>query len=105
MVLGLYFLTISFDGEAGEGSSYANVGEIEHATNSKKLSLHAKIKARLWKFNENGEHVPAIFETTPGRVILSEILPKNANLPFDIVNKQMTNTEISKLIDSVYRHC
>ena len=105
MVLGLYFLTISFDGEAGEGSSYANVGEIEHAINSKKLSLHAKIKARLWKFNENGEQVPAIFETTPGRVILSEILPKNANLPFEIVNKQMTKKEISKLIDSVYRHC
>lgn len=105
MVLGLYFLTIAFDNEAGEGSSFANVGEIEHAINSKKLSLHAKIKARRWKFNEKGEQVPAMFETTPGRVILSEILPKDANLPFEIVNKQMTKKEISKLIDSVYRHC
>ena len=46
-----------------------------------------------------------IYETTPGRLILGELLPKNPNLPFDIVNKLMTKKEISNMIDAVYRHC
>ena len=45
------------------------------------------------------------FETTPGRVLISEELPENENVKFDIVNKLLTKKEISKIIDDVYRHC
>ncbi|GIS06253.1 MAG: hypothetical protein CM15mP109_10090 [Candidatus Dadabacteria bacterium] len=41
----------------------------------------------------------------PGRVLISEELPKNENVKFDIVNKLLTKKEISKIIDDVYRHC
>ena len=54
---------------------------------------------------ENGERISRIYETTPGRVMLSRILPKNPLLPFDVVNKLMTKKEISATIDAVYRHC
>ena len=46
-----------------------------------------------------------IYETTPGRMIIGELLPKNVNVPFDICNQEMTKKNISKMIDTVYRHC
>jgi DNA-directed RNA polymerase subunit beta' len=49
--------------------------------------------------------VSKIYDTTPGRMMLGELLPKNANVPFDVVNKLMTKKEISNMIDTVYRHC
>ncbi len=38
-------------------------------------------------------------------MIIGELLPKNANVPFDIGNQEMTKKNISKMIDTVYRHC
>jgi DNA-directed RNA polymerase subunit beta' len=45
------------------------------------------------------------YETTPGRALLGEVLPKHAKVSFDLVNKLMTKREISSMIDTVYRHC
>ena len=46
-----------------------------------------------------------IFDTTPGRLILGQLLPEHAKIPFDVVNKLMTKKEISNMIDIVYRNC
>src|SRR5207237_9876073 len=45
------------------------------------------------------------YETTPGRALLGEVLPRNPKISFDIVNRLMTKREISNMIDIVYRHC
>jgi len=45
------------------------------------------------------------FDTTAGRALLGQVLPKSAKVPFDTVNKLMTKREISNMIDLVYRHC
>lgn len=105
MVLGLYYISLMLDGEPGEGWLFNDVGEIEHALFNSELSLHAKIKCRRKVLDAKGELVDKIIETTPGRVILSEILPKDTNVSFDIVNKVLNKKEISKLIDTVYRSC
>jgi len=105
MVLGLYFITLMFENEEGEGGLFNNAAEIEHALNAEKLSLHAKIKCRRKHINMDGEVITTVVETTPGRVLLSEVLPQDANISFDLINKVMTKKEISKLIDMVYRHC
>ena len=42
-------------------------------------------------------------ETTPGRMILSEALPQNENISFDLFNKILTKKEVSNIIDTVYR--
>ena len=42
IVLGLYYLTLSIDGEKGEGMIFNNIGEIEHAIHRGILSIHAK---------------------------------------------------------------
>jgi DNA-directed RNA polymerase subunit beta' len=105
IVLGLYYLSMQYDGEKGEGSIFRNVGEIEHALNEKSVSLHAKIKCRFETVDEEGNKITQIVEGTPGRMILSEILPKHHKIGFNVINKPITKKEASKIIDEIYRHC
>lgn len=105
MVLGLYYLTLAFDHERGEGATFADVSEVEHALFNKSVSLHAKIKMRRLRYTDDGSPESFIVETTPGRVLLSELLPKGHKISFDMVNKVMNKKTLSGLIDTVYRHC
>ncbi|HUL18021.1 MAG TPA: DNA-directed RNA polymerase subunit beta', partial [Steroidobacteraceae bacterium] len=84
---------------------FANIGEIERALEAKAVGLHARIRARLRARNGAGERVVRTVVTTPGRMMLAEILPDNANISFDLINRLLTKKEISNVIDQVYRHC
>jgi DNA-directed RNA polymerase subunit beta' len=57
------------------------------------------------KDKESGEFIPStsLVETTAGRALLSEILPKG--LPFEHINKALKKKEISKLINVSFRKC
>jgi len=105
IVLGLYYLSILAEGEPGEGKVFADMGELEHALAAKVVTLHSKIKYRWTGVAEDGSTFSKVYETTPGRVILSRVLPKHPAVPFDVVNKLMTKKEISNMIDTVYRNC
>ncbi len=116
IVLGLYYVSLMRDGEPGQYEEdaetkrpvrgfYADMGEIEHAIAAKAITLHTRIKGRAWTYDENGERVAKIFDTTPGRMILGQLVPEHAKIPFDVVNKLMTKKEISNMIDIVYRNC
>ena len=105
IILGLYYLTIEREGMPGEGMVFADMGEIEHALNSGAVNLHTKIQARVDTFDETGEEVTKRVETTPGRLKIAQLLPKNPNLPFTVINKLMTKKEVQSVIDQVYRHC
>jgi DNA-directed RNA polymerase subunit beta' len=105
IVLGLYYVSLMRDGEPGQGMMFANMGEIEHALHAKAITLHTKIKGRAWTYDADGQRVSKIFDTTPGRLILGQLLPRHNKIPFDVVNKLMTKKEISNMIDIVYRNC
>ena len=105
IVLGLYYLTLLRENEPGEGKLFGNMSEIEHAIAEKAITLHSKIKYRWHGVDEAGTSVPQWYDTTPGRVILGQVIPRSHKVSFDAVNKLMTKREISKLIDTVYRHC
>jgi DNA-directed RNA polymerase subunit beta' len=105
MVLGLYYLSIVAEGEPGEGMVFADMGELHHALENKVVTLHTKIKGRFKTVDEDGNDVWQLHETTPGRMIIGELLPKNVKVPFDICNTEMTKKNISSMIDVVYRHC
>src|ERR1700731_2197988 len=105
IVLGLYYLSLMREGEPGQGMAFANMGEIEHALHAKAVTLHARIKGRAGTFDGEGQRVSKIFETTPGRMILGQLLPHHVKIPFEVVNKLMTKKEISNMIDIVYRNC
>ncbi len=79
---------------------------MQHAIEAKAMTLHTPIKARLEDDRRNrqaGDQV--IGQTTPGRMLLSEVLPRHPNLPFSIINRLLTKKEITNVIDAVYRHC
>ena len=105
IVLGLYHITMERPGEKGEGMLFTGIGEIEQALESKAVSLHARIKARFHTVDADGKPVVQRVETTPGRMLLSEIMPRNPAIGFDLINTLLTKKEISNVIDQVYRHC
>ena len=105
IVLGLYYLSTMRAGEPGEGKVFGSMSEIEHALASGVVSLHSKIKARFTQLNSEGKEVSKVFETTPGRMKIGELLPRSKNISLDLCNKLLSKREISKMIDAVYRHC
>ncbi|MTI42148.1 DNA-directed RNA polymerase subunit beta' [Roseibium hamelinense] len=105
IVLGLYYLSIMAEGEPGEGMAFGDIGEIHHALENKVITLHSKIKGRYRSIDADGNPTSEIIETTPGRMLIAELLPKHHEVPFDVANKLMTKKDISKMIDTVYRAC
>ena len=105
IVLGLYYLTLERDGAAGEGMAFGNVGEVQHALESGAVTLHSKISCRYDTVDGEGNPLRTRVETTPGRMLISEILPRHPKFGFDIVNTLMTKKETGNAIDIVYRHC
>lgn len=113
VVLGLYFMSRERLGAKGEGMWFANVQEVHRAYETRHVELNAKIFVRLKQglFDERGrmrhdeKGQPLIetvrVETTVGRALLYEILP--LGLPFDLVNRDLTKKNISRLINACYR--
>ena len=105
IVLGLYYLSMMRSGEPGEGMMLGSINEVLHALEAKAVTLHAKVKGRFVTTNEAGETVTEVHETTPGRLLLAEHLPKMQGVKFSLINQLLTKKNISGLIDAVYRNC
>ncbi len=105
IVLGLYYLSISAEGLEGEGTVFKDIGEIEMALFTKAVTLHTRIKARFDTVDSEGNDITRIVDTTPGRMIMAQVLPKHPNVPFEVINRILTKKDVSNLIDVVYRHC
>ncbi|QJY34618.1 DNA-directed RNA polymerase subunit beta' [Diaphorobacter sp. JS3050] len=108
VVLGLYHATREKINGKGEGMVFADTGEVQRALEAGEVELHAKISVRLTEWTKDkatGEFVPEtkLVDTTVGRALLSEILPKG--LPFSNLNKALKKKEISKLINASFRKC
>lgn len=105
IVLGLYYITMDKEGEPGEGKVFGSLEEIEHALNAGVVTLHTKIKARWNTVDVNGDPITEVVETTPGRMKVAQVLPRDSNVPYAVVNQLLTKKTIQSLIDIVYRHC
>ncbi|WP_042426938.1 DNA-directed RNA polymerase subunit beta' [Comamonas granuli] len=108
VVLGLYYATREKINGKGEGLIFADTGEVQRALDAGVVELTTKISVRLTEWNKSktsGEFEPAtsLVETTVGRALLSEILPKG--LAFSNINKALKKKEISKLINASFRKC
>ncbi len=105
IVLGLYYLSIEAENEPGQGMAFADMGELQHALDNGTVTVHSKIKGRYRGFDEAGEPYSETVETTPGRMLMGELLPKRPGVSYEIVNQEMTKRNISQMIDTVYRKC
>src|SRR5271156_3099653 len=105
IVLGLYYLSQERENEPGQGMVFNDVGEIEHALFSGAVTLHARVEARYKTVDQDGKPVTRRVKSTPGRLMIAELLPRNPKIPFELANRLLRKQEISQLIDEVYRHC
>ncbi len=109
IVLGLYYLSLETAdfrvAEPNECPAFGTIGEIEFALQAKAIKLHDKIRARMELIEPDGSRKRQIVVTTPGRMLIAQILPKHPNVPFSLLNKQLTKKNVSDVIDAVYRHC
>ncbi|GGY40318.1 DNA-directed RNA polymerase subunit beta' [Parvularcula lutaonensis] len=105
IVLGLYYITLEKEGEPGEGMVFSDINEIEHALQAGVVTLHTKIKAVWRSVDAEGNETMELVDTTAGRMKVASVLPKDNNVPFEVINKLLTKKTIQGLIDTVYRHC
>lgn len=94
IVLGIYWLTKEDDNDLKTGMLFADKGEVASALNAEIVKLHSRIKVRSGR---------SIIETTPGRIIFSEIFPDL--IPFSSFNKTITKKDISMLVEECLSVC
>jgi DNA-directed RNA polymerase subunit beta' len=102
IVLGLYYLTRERALAHGEGRVFSSPAEVRAAYDHHEVDLQAKITCRMEQYDVEG--APAgrqRVETTVGRVLLSDVLPRK--IAFSAINKVMDKKTLGNLIDICYR--
>jgi len=108
IVLGLYYATREKINGKGEGLMFTDVSEAVRAYDNKEVELSSRVTVRIEEYvktdvEDEFQKKITRYETTVGRAILSEILPKG--LPFSVLNCALKKKEISRLINTSFRKC
>ena len=107
MVLGIYYLSqepLENKDEKPQGY-FLNINEIEQAIEGGNIHIHSKIISRFETKDDKGNLIYKKYESTAGRFIISNILPKNKDIKFDLINQTLAKKNISEVIDKVFRFC
>lgn len=105
MVLGLYYLTkgkksTQTETIKGEGKTFYNAEEVIIANNEGRLDLHAVIKVRVSVRGKDGELETRLIETTAGRVLFNQVVPKSHGF----VNALLTKKSLREIIGSILKN-
>ncbi len=103
MVLGLYYMTKARKSTPenkmkGEGQTFYSAEEVIIAYNEKRADLNSVIKVRIEDIDEDGNPVKKIVETTVGRVLFNEVVPKEAGFINEVLNKKALRDIIGKVL-------
>ena len=103
MVLGLYYMTKLLKSTQdhkvkGEGLTFYSSEEVNIAYNEERVDLNAMIKIRAKDFDENGDLVFQIIETTVGRVLFNQVVPENAGFINEVLTKKSLRDIIGKIL-------
>ncbi|WP_315181816.1 DNA-directed RNA polymerase subunit beta' [Alloprevotella tannerae] len=101
MVLGLYYITKLRKGAKGEGLTFYGPEEAIIAYNERRVEVHAPIKVIVDDLDENGTLVKRMLETSVGRVIVNEIIPKEVGYFNGIISKKSLRDIIARVIKTV----
>ncbi len=103
MILGIYYLsqppvqTDKIDGY------FVNTTEIEHALETGQIKVHSRIVSRFETIDEKGNRKLEKHISTAGRFLLSNLIPKNVNNKFSLVDRLLPKKIVSEVIDHVFR--
>ncbi|MDD2436866.1 MAG: DNA-directed RNA polymerase subunit beta' [Massilibacteroides sp.] len=101
MVLGLYYITKLRPGALGEGLVFYGVEEAIIAYNEKKVAIHAPIKAYVDDIDEEGNIIRVMRETSVGRIMVNEFVPKEIGFVNEILGKKA----LRDIIGFVIKNC
>lgn len=101
MVLGLYYMTkernsVEKQQVKGEGLTFYSPEEVQIAYNEKQVSLHAKIRVKV-KIKQEGELVDKLIDTTVGRILFNDVVPKK----FGYINEVLTKKSLRTIIGNI----
>ena len=99
MVLGLYYMTKARKGSKGEGLSFYSPEEAIIAYNEGKVDMHAIVNVRSQDLDENGELKTMMIDTTLGRILFNEYVPKAAGY----INKILTKKALRDIIADILK--
>ncbi len=103
MILGIYYLSQPpYQTEKIEGY-FVNNSEIEQGLESGKINVHSRIVSRFETVDEKGKVKYEKFTSTVGRFLLANLLPKNKDIKFSLVDRLLPKKIVSEIIDIVFR--
>ena len=103
MVLGLYYITKGKKSTdevivKGEGGTFYSPEEVIIAYNERQLDLHAHIKVKTYDLNEQGVPELRILETTCGRVMFNDRVPREVGYINDVMTKKALRDIIGEVL-------
>ena len=105
MILGLYYLSQPpFQTETIDGY-FTDVDAIEHALESGLIKVHSTVISRFRTLDENGKEKVEKYTSTAGRFLLANLLPKNKDIKFLLIDRLLPKKTVSEVIDMVFRFC
>tara|TARA_B100000700_G_scaffold321646_1_gene421352 strand:+ start:1276 stop:5448 length:4173 start_codon:yes stop_codon:yes gene_type:complete len=106
IVLGIYYLSQSKETDKDKPLGiFLNVDEINNALERKLISIHSKIISQFSTIDKDGNKIIEKHQSTAGRFLLAETLPKHHKIGFSLINKLLNKKAVSEIIDTVYRYC
>ena len=103
MILGIYYLSQPpYQTERVEGY-FVNTSEIEHALEIGQIKVHSRIVSRFATVDEKGNTKFEKHISTAGRFLLANLIPKNINNKFSLVDRLLPKKIVSEVIDHVFR--
>ena len=103
MILGIYYLSQPpYQKDKVEGY-FVNNSEIEHALEIGKIKVHSRIVSRFETVDKKGNIKYEKHISTVGRFLLANLIPKNINNKFSLVDRLLPKKIVSEIIDHVFR--
>ena len=104
MILGIYYLSQEPLTDKPMGY-FLNADQIEYALSLGQLKVHSTIVSRFETVDEKGNKRYEKYTSTAGRFLLANLLPKNKDIKFSLVDRLLPKKVVSEIIDIVFRFC
>ncbi|MDC1155777.1 DNA-directed RNA polymerase subunit beta' [Candidatus Pelagibacter sp.] len=104
MILGIYYLSQEPLSDKSLGY-FTDSNQIEYALSSGQIKVHSTIISRFETVDENGNKKFEKYTSTAGRFLLANLLPKNFNIKFSLIDRLLPKKVVSEVIDIVFRFC
>ncbi len=104
MILGIYYLSLPPYQEKKIEGYFVNDSEIEQGLESGKIKIHSRIISRFETVDEKGNQVFEKHTSTAGRFLLANLLPKNKDIKFSLIDRVLPKKVVSEIIDFVFRY-